>query len=124
MEEIFQLGGPDRERVAKRKVVALQAGQGKAGAKADDWTPPDWLNLSAWRDFEQHRREIRKPLTPLARAKAVNQLRGLTAREQQQVVDESIQAGWTGLFPERLRRAKGGGAGGQWADDCFPVLEV
>lgn len=63
--------------------------------------PPPWINRSAWAEFETHRREIRKPLTDLARVKAWNQLRELSAEQQQRVIDYSIAGRYTGLFPER-----------------------
>ena len=67
------------------------------------WTPPAWINREAWDEFEQHRREINKPLSDLARTKAANQLAGLSPDEQQQCIDRSIQARWTGLFPEKVK---------------------
>ncbi len=71
--------------------------------RRDSWTPPAHLNLDAWEEFEQHRREINKPLSDLARTKAANQLSSLNSDEQQRCIDLSIQARWAGLFPEKVK---------------------
>jgi hypothetical protein len=63
---------------------------------------PGWLNRSAWAEFEKHRAEIKKPLTDLAREKAVKQLEGLTLAQQQDCIDNTIQNRWTGLFPTKV----------------------
>lgn len=74
-----------------------------AKPRGEPWTPPAHLNLVAWREFEQHRREIGKPLSDLARTKAANQLASLNHDEQQHCIDLSIQARWAGLFPEKVK---------------------
>lgn len=66
------------------------------------WTPPPWLNRAAWAEFEQHRREMHKTLTDLARTKAANLLRDLDHAQQQACIDRSIQSRWAGLFPDKV----------------------
>lgn len=73
----------------------------KVKEKENKWLAPDWLNIGAWEEFEAHRKEIKKPLTDLSRAKAANQLQGLTHEQQQQTINKSIQGRWAGLFPEK-----------------------
>jgi uncharacterized protein YdaU (DUF1376 family) len=68
-----------------------------------EWIMPDWINADAWAEFEDHRKQIRKPLRDLARKKAANLLRGLSHEQQQQCIDRSIQAGWAGLFPDKVK---------------------
>jgi len=81
----------------------LSEGKGrKAKAQRPPWEPPPWLNLEAWREFEQHRRELRKPLTDRARDLNAKLLRELTQEQQQACIEASIAAGWTGLFPDRI----------------------
>ena len=63
------------------------------------WKNPDWINASAWSEYEQHRIEIKKPMTDLARSKAVKQLEGLNQDQQQSAIDKTILNSWTGLFP-------------------------
>lgn len=72
-------------------------------AKKPSWQIPDWINAQAWADFEQHRKDIRKPLTDMARTKSANALQILNHAEQQACVDLTIQNRWTGLFPEKHR---------------------
>lgn len=66
------------------------------------WHLPSWLNQNAWSEFEQHRKDIRKPLSDMARTKASKQLQGLTPEQQQHCIDMTIQNRWTGLFPEKV----------------------
>ena len=77
----------------------------RARARATErkkWQQPPWINQSAWNEFETHRKEIREPLTDMARTKAANQLKNLTHAQQQSCIDNTIQNRWRGLFPEKL----------------------
>ena len=65
------------------------------------WVAPIGLNIKAWGEFEQHRKDMKKPLTDTARTKAANQICQLTQEEQQETIDRSIQSRWAGLFPEK-----------------------
>ncbi len=65
------------------------------------WAIPDGINAKAWEEFEQHRKDIKKPMTDTARTKAANQIKNLTHEEQQATIDKTIQSRWTGLFPEK-----------------------
>jgi uncharacterized protein YdaU (DUF1376 family) len=62
------------------------------------WLPPVWVNQSAWMEFEDHRKEIRKPLTDLSRTKAAKLLEHFSKDEQQSFIDNTIQNRWTGIF--------------------------
>ena len=68
----------------------------------DIWELPEWINKTAWNEFEQHRKEIKKPLSNLAKTKAANSLNGFTPQEQQSCIDKTIQNRWSGLFPEKI----------------------
>ena len=70
------------------------------------FTVPTGVDSTAWAEFEQHRKEIRKPLTKLSRTKAANQLAGLTPEQQRRCVDMTIQNRWQGLFPEKVRNGE------------------
>lgn len=74
---------------------------GQPQQKQPGWTAPTWINPQAWAEFEQHRKEMKQPLTDMARTKAANQLKSLTFESQQQTVDMTIQNRWRGLFPEK-----------------------
>ena len=62
---------------------------------------PEWVDKEAWQDFRTHRKEVRKPLTPLAEQKALAKLHGFVddGFEQREVIDHVISNGWLGLFP-------------------------
>jgi len=98
------------ERDARARESSSESTTGKKAISVADQTqppvPPPEINLDAWAEFEQHRKEIRKPLTDLARKKAWNQLKPLTHQEQQSVIDYSIAGRYTGLFTDRLTRRK------------------
>jgi len=87
--------------------------KGKTGRKSkakpppEKWEIPPWVNKHAWAEFEQHRRDIKKPLKNLARTKAANLLRDMTHSEQQACIDNTIQNHWQGLFPDKVKRDTG-----------------
>jgi uncharacterized protein YdaU (DUF1376 family) len=62
---------------------------------------PKEINAGAWGEFEQHRKDIRKPLSDLARTKAQNTIKNYSHEEQANIIDKTIQNRWTGLFPEK-----------------------
>lgn len=62
---------------------------------------PLWLDKSAWNEFEQHRRDIKKPLTDLSRKKNLKILED-NKNDQREIIDKTIANRWTGLFPIKL----------------------
>ncbi len=72
---------------------------------------PEWVNNTAWLEFEEHRQNIKKPLSDLARSKAIKQLDGFSFEEQQSAIDISIQSRWAGIFPKKLNGASNGQSG-------------
>lgn len=62
---------------------------------------PDWLPVESWQEFTQHRREIKKPMTPLATRKMINKLDAMRKGGQnvKAVIDNAIAGGWSGVFP-------------------------
>lgn len=69
--------------------------------------PPE-INPRSWAEFEQHRKEIKKPLSDLARVKAMNVIKHLSHEQQAKVIDKSIQSRWAGLFPEKANEKNSG----------------
>lgn len=73
-------------------------------AKAVKFDPltakPSNVGESAWADWCQHRKEIRKPLTATTCAKQAKTLAG--HHDPDAVINQSISNGWTGLFPEKV----------------------
>jgi hypothetical protein len=61
---------------------------------------PAWLPRYVWAEFVEHRRETKKPLTERAAKANIKKLSEFRSRGQdpQAVIDQTIAAGWTGLF--------------------------
>jgi DNA-binding PadR family transcriptional regulator len=55
----------------------------------------------AWKDFEEHRRKLRKPMTDKAKALILSKLMeyGKTDEEKIAILNQSIERGWQGVFP-------------------------
>ena len=62
------------------------------------------VDPSVWDDFQDHRCEIKKPLTYRARKTAAAFLARYSHEQQREIVNTTITSRWTGLFPP-----KGGG---------------
>ena len=73
----------------------------KIKTRASPFVVPEEIDLMIWADFEQHRKDIRKPLKDLARVKNANILKALNHDQQRICVDKSISSGWAGLFPPK-----------------------
>ena len=69
---------------------------------------PDWLPPEAWAAFLAHRKALRKPLTAQAVKLAIAKLDELRRQghEPTAVLEQSILAGWQGLFPLRAEAKK------------------
>jgi hypothetical protein len=79
-------------------------GQPESSSRAADkspipWTLPPTINAEVWSEFEQHRKEIKKPLKDLSRTKNANILLAMSSTMQRACVDKTIANGWAGLFP-------------------------
>jgi predicted transcriptional regulator len=97
------------KQVIKKLLVSTEGKAKKTTApKKPDFELPGWLNQNAWSEFEQSRKEIKKPLTDLGRAKAVKILEGHSYNDQQTIIDYSINGRYAGLFPDCLDRQKAG----------------
>jgi hypothetical protein len=59
------------------------------------------INQIALEEFQEHRVELKKPMTPLAIKKAIKVLLPYSLEQQQYMVDQAILNGWRGLFPVR-----------------------
>lgn len=108
---------PPSENISPRTCHSFEPVKEPKRKEKEKFSVPEFVNLTAWNEFEQHRLEIKKPMSDLARGKAVNKLRELSHDEQQAVIDYSIQGRYTGLFPEIIEKqrqgnyAKSGGFG-------------
>jgi len=59
----------------------------------------------AWTDWEQHRKELKKPLTPTSVSRLYATLAKLGSVRAVVELDRSIANGWRGVFPEEDQRA-------------------
>jgi len=71
---------------------------------------PDWLDKEAWDEWEQHRREIGKKITPASMRKQLKLLEQYKS-QQREIIEQSILSGWQGLFPPKEFRATGRSSG-------------
>lgn len=85
----------------ERAVAKAPAATKKKAQKFDPLTAkPSNVTESAWADWCQHRKEIRKALTATTCAKQAKTLAG--HHDPDAVINQSISNGWTGLFPEKV----------------------
>ena len=64
---------------------------------------PSWLPLSAWAEFCEHRKQIRKPMTQLAAEKQIAALGKLVGdgEDAEFLINRAIANGWQGIFSAR-----------------------
>lgn len=55
---------------------------------------------NAWGEWEQHRKEIKKKITPTTRSKQLLQLRKIGERRAIAALNHSIEKGWGGIYEE------------------------
>jgi hypothetical protein len=62
---------------------------------------PTWLPASLWGEFKKHRQKLKAPMTPYAEERAIAKLERLKTEGYNpiDVVNNSIDGGWKGLFP-------------------------
>jgi len=61
---------------------------------------------TAWQEWTQHRKEIKKKLTPSTISKQLKMLSGYPVAVVVKTIESSIQNGWQGLFPEKEKTYK------------------
>ena len=74
---------------------------------------PDWLPASCWKDWVDHRKSIRKPMTQRAAELSIGQLDDLRSKgfTPKQVIENAIVCGWQGLYaPKTDRQSQVNGA--------------
>ena len=58
----------------------------------------------AWEKWQQHRREIRKPITPTAAVSLLKKLAGWGVDRAVAAIEHSIASGWQGIFEKNGER--------------------
>jgi hypothetical protein len=79
---------------------------------------------AAWLEWEQHRREIRKPLKPTTTSKQLAELAAIGAPAAVKTIQRSITNGWTGLFPEKGSNGHSSVKPGQYAPEQRPMRRL
>ena len=126
IDEITQPESPDVQ-----KVVSGQVGPGVQKCTSGRVTPynekqtnkekvnqkektkqtplPAWLSQELWKDFTEHRKLLKSPITPLAETRILKTLNDVAAEyseaEARQCIDTSIAMGWKGVFPPKAQNA-------------------
>lgn len=85
----------------EKKPSGAEAPSRAKAAKFDPLTAkPESVNDQTWKDWCQHRAEIKRPLTATTCAKQAKTL--ARHHDPDAVINQSISNGWTGLFPEKV----------------------
>lgn len=68
-----------------------------------DFEIPDWLPELEWNAFLDHRKKLKKALTPYARQLAIKQLKKIVdqGHKPEDVINEAILRGWQSFFPPK-----------------------
>lgn len=84
-----------------------EQGKGKDTPKPPEGGKPSALSLphgndfaEAWRLWEKHRKEIRKPLKPTMISGQLKKLEAMSEPEAVAMIEHTISMGWTGLRPD------------------------
>ena len=107
IDEITEPKSPDVQKVVSGRLVPINKKQTiKEKINKKERAPlPAWLSEDLWDDFVEHRRLLRKPLTPLAATRVLKILQDVADQfseaEARQCLDTSIANGWVGVFPPK-----------------------
>ena len=72
---------------------------------------PDWLSEKAWSEWVEYRRSSKKPMTPLASTKFLNQLENFVkdGYDPVKLIDLAIASGWTTVYARDEAKTKKSG---------------
>jgi len=68
-------------------------------------TYPVWLDLNLWSEFKRHRVQLKSKMTDHAEMRNITTLKKImdsTGATQQQIINQSIERGWKGLFEVKV----------------------
>ena len=104
---------PKTEQYRKRIVTVPKTGHGypkepsgidiknKQKEKPEDMALPEFMTREAWKEFIEHRKQIKKPMTQLAAEKMLKNF--VKYHEQghdvQAMIDKAIECGWQSVYP-------------------------
>ena len=104
----------EKEKKEENKTIDPPTPQEKKREGKSEFDPanlelPNFLEPQVWRDWCEHRRDVKKTLTPTT-AKQQLALLSKTPDEANAIITQSIERGWVGLFPLKENRARAGGS--------------
>lgn len=70
-----------------------------------DYEIPDFIDREVWNEWLTFRKEIKKKMTPATVKKQIKFLKE-NEKDYKEIIERSIQNGWTGLFPLRKNEQK------------------
>lgn len=108
----------DNKNTAKELIVAIRSNRSRAETETESQTetevkgkgsadaPPPFEGelLVKWFEWEKHRKEKRAALTPTTREKQIKLLGGRPPNEAIEILNYSLDNGYTGLFPKNNRK--------------------
>lgn len=94
-------GNGDGDGKAAQRKLELTNGDITDKEPLEDIVYPNWLNITLWNDFKNHRKEIKAPMSIKAENLNISTLKKLIdqGHNQQDVINQSIANHWKGLFP-------------------------
>lgn len=94
------IGLPEIENLPKRKSKEKEKIKIKK-KPVDKFEIPDWVDKVIWSNFEQHRRDMKSPLSNQAKKLCLAKLEKLKNEgyDVGEILNQSILNGWKGLFP-------------------------
>lgn len=101
MDEVEDYSPENALATSWQPVVALgKVREGKVSIDKISEDLPDWLDKKTWEDWVQYRKEKKQKLTPISVKKQIKMLEE-NKSDHVGIINQSIQNGWTGLFPLR-----------------------
>jgi hypothetical protein len=98
---------PTRELLTTNSCLDVDVEERKKRSKKpkDEWVIPEELDTpefrTAWIEWQQHRKEIKKKMTPLAGKRTLIKLNKYTVGTAIRMLNYSIEQGYTGVFEVR-----------------------
>lgn len=98
---------PLNKNQRKREPPKAPKGETEATTFPKELETPEFR--AAWNEWEEHRRELRKRLTPGTRRKQLETCAKWGAERAVRAIEASIEAGWQGLFEPKQGQQNGEG---------------
>lgn len=101
---------PEERRVEEKRREVGDKSPTRVPAREEQPLLPDWLPPEAWAEWCEYRRKLKaKGWTQMAARKSLASLSQLRddGHDPREVIDQSIAAGWTGLFAVKQSRPNG-----------------